>query len=123
MGYSDDALELRTSSPPPQLPPGVSVLVVMWVEAVPEHLRGLISRYLAEVRTGLYVGPTSARVADSLWERTTSHTPSGEVVQVRHTPEDPGYEIRYHGDPDHRVLDLDGLQLPIRARQSEAPDA
>ena len=99
------------------------MLVVMWVEAVPEHLRGFISRHLAEIRTGLYVGPTSARVADSLWERTTSHASSGEVVQVRHTSVDPGYEILYHGDTAHRVLDLDGLHLPIRARQSEAPDA
>ncbi len=41
-------------------------LVVLQVEAVPKHLRGYLERFLQEVRTGLYVGTLTARVADNL---------------------------------------------------------
>ena len=42
-------------------------MVIMVLNNVPLGLRGDLSRWLVEVKSGVYIGQVSARVRDKLW--------------------------------------------------------
>ena len=42
-------------------------MVVISTTAVPDHVRGALTRWLTEPAPGLYVGTVSARVREGLW--------------------------------------------------------
>ncbi|MCD6345555.1 MAG: type I-E CRISPR-associated endoribonuclease Cas2, partial [Anaerolineae bacterium] len=44
-------------------------MVVMILEKVPVGVRGELTRWLLEIKTGVFVGHISARVRDKLWEK------------------------------------------------------
>ena len=86
-------------------------MLVMTLEAVPESLRGELSRWLIEVQPGVYVGNASALVRDLLWDKAVGHTRRGRCTQVYRANNEQGFVIRTHGDPTRRVVSLDGYQL------------
>ena len=47
-------------------------LLVMMLEKVKPSMRGELSRWLVEVKSGVYVGNVSALVRDRLWEKSSS---------------------------------------------------
>ena len=85
--------------------------VVLNVENVPDHLRGYLERFLQEVRTGMYVGTLSARVADHLWEIVLSHAGPGDASMIRPDNSEAGYTIRARDHPHWDLHDYDGWTL------------
>jgi len=85
--------------------------VVLQVETVPEHLRGYLERFLQEVRTGLYVGTLSARVADHPWDTVLVHAGPGDAVMIRPDNSEAGYKITGRRHPRWRLVDHDGWLL------------
>ena len=55
-------------------------MLVMIVERRPKSLRGALSRWLMEVRPGVFLGNPSQRVRDELWRKVTSRPPLGYVL-------------------------------------------
>ena len=89
------------------------MFAVISAEAVPDHLRGYLSRYLQEVHTGLYVGVLSRRVCDELWQRTITANTTGWAVLIRQDASlENGYDLDIHGKPNMTVLDIDGIRMP-----------
>lgn len=88
------------------------MFVVVNAVAIPDHLRGYLSRFLSEVTTGLYVGVVSARVRDNLWERAVSAAGSGSLTLVYNdAAREQGFALRSTGTGSRPVLDLDGMLL------------
>ena len=85
--------------------------VVLQVETVPEHLRGYLECLLQEVRTGLYVGTLTARVADNLWDVVLTHAGPGDAVMVRPDNSEAGHKIIGREHPRWRLVDHDGWML------------
>lgn len=79
--------------------------------AVPQQLRGYVTRFLIEIYTGLYVGKCSRRVSDLLWERCKKEAGLGIAVIIRTTDNEQGFEIDSIGLRNKQVVDIDGLQL------------
>lgn len=95
------------------------MFAIVHLEAVPDHLRGYLSRFLQEVRTGLYVGVVTSTVIDELWMRATQAAKVGTITLVTSDPTiESGYDIRLHGVRTHRIVDLDGIKVPV-----ERPDS
>ena len=89
------------------------------IVAVPDHLRGYLSRFLVECGTGLYVGNVSPRVAEALWERAIEAALEGEVVMVLSNPlAEQGFHVRLHQTAGRETADLDGFNL-IRSTYTE----
>jgi CRISPR-associated protein Cas2 len=84
---------------------------VMVLEKVPLSLRGELTRWMVEVRSGVYVGSLSALVRDLLWSKCVRNGAGGRCCQVYTTNNEQGYDIRIAGDADRHVVDLDGLLL------------
>jgi CRISPR-associated protein Cas2 len=85
-------------------------MVVMILEKVPRSLRGVLTRWMLEVDTGVFVGRLSARVRDLLWKRAVAKAMSGRVCQIWTTNNEQGFDIRLYGYEDRMVMDIDGLQ-------------
>jgi len=100
-------------------------MLVMTLEIVPPRLRGLLSRWLIEIQTGVYVGGVNKVVRDLLWSRAIELDASGRITQSWNTNNEQGFEFRIHGDGYHHIVEIDGLMLVgkrnARAEQRLAP--
>ncbi|MFF6956151.1 type I-E CRISPR-associated endoribonuclease Cas2e [Streptomyces sp. NPDC008317] len=86
-------------------------MLVIATTAVPDHLRGALSRWTIEVVPGIFVGTVSARVRDELWKSVAEVVSDGAAVLVHPAPTEQGYEIRTAGTRRRVPEDFDGLTL------------
>ncbi|MFE9558411.1 type I-E CRISPR-associated endoribonuclease Cas2e [Streptomyces sp. NPDC006692] len=86
-------------------------MVVLATTAVPNHLRGALSRWTTEVVPGIFVGSVSARVRDELWQATSAVVGDGAAVLVHPAATEQGYAIRTAGTRRRIPADFDGLTL------------
>ncbi|MCF6523769.1 type I-E CRISPR-associated endoribonuclease Cas2e [Streptomyces sp. JJ36] len=86
-------------------------MTVIATTAVPDHVRGALSRWMTETMPGLYVGTLSARVRDELWEAVVGTIGSGAAVLLHPAATEQGYALRTAGERRRRPIDFDGLTL------------
>lgn len=96
-------------------------MMVLVLSAVPEGLRGHVTRWLMEVSAGIYVGHVSPRVRDRLWDIVQDTMGSGRATMVFSARNEQGLEFRVLGDPWEPV-DFEGLTLMIRPSASDHGD-
>ncbi|WP_239331321.1 type I-E CRISPR-associated endoribonuclease Cas2e [Frankia sp. CiP3] len=97
-------------------------MIVISTTAVPDHVRGALSRWLVEPTAGLYVGTVSARVRDELWAAVAASVADGAAVCIHTAETEQGFNIRTAGERRRHVLDFDGLQL-IGLQPQQTPEA
>lgn len=85
--------------------------MVMVLERVPPGLRGELTRWLLELRAGVFVGDVSALVRDKLWERACAGMGGGAGMLVYNDVTEQGFAIRFWGATTRHVRDFEGLQL------------
>ncbi|WP_233978340.1 type I-E CRISPR-associated endoribonuclease Cas2e [Pectobacterium versatile] len=88
----------------------MSMLVVV-TENVPPRLRGRLAVWLLEVRAGVYVGDTSQRVREMVWQQIIELAEQGNVVIAWATNTESGFEFQTWGENRRMPVDLDGLRL------------
>lgn len=86
-------------------------MIVLILEKVPNSLRGELTRWLLEPKTGVFVGSVSGLVRDKLWEKVCSKSRDGGCVLAFNTKNDQGFELRFWGDSSRESINLDGLCL------------
>ncbi|MFE7313136.1 type I-E CRISPR-associated endoribonuclease Cas2e [Streptomyces sp. NPDC057555] len=94
-------------------------MIVLSTTAVPDHLRGALTRWLLEVTPELYVGTVSARVRDELWTSVAACTGDGMSVLAYPSDNEQGFELRTAGTRRRHPLDFDGLTLIAFQRPSK----
>ena len=101
----------------------MSSMVVLATTAVPDHLRGALSRWMIEVTPGLFVGTLSARVRDELWAAASDVIGDGAAVLIHPDNTEQGYTLRSVGERRRRPVDFDGLTLvAIRPPHQDDPE-
>lgn len=86
-------------------------MAVMILEKVPVSLRGEITRWMLELKPGVFVGSVSALVRDKLWNKICEKKRDGGCVLVHSTNTEQGFVIRLWGDCSIEAVDFDGLTL------------
>ncbi len=86
-------------------------MVVIATAAVPEHVRGALTRWMIEPKAGLYVGTLSARVREELWEVVEASLGEGSAVCIHPTDTEQRFLVRTAGPQRREVMDYEGLQL------------
>ncbi len=86
-------------------------MVVFLVERVPSGLRGELTRWMLELRAGVFVGTVSAMVRDRLWEKACQEMDGGAGMLVYSADTEQGFAIRFWGGTGRVVEDFDGLTL------------
>ena len=95
-------------------------MMVLATTAVPDSLRGALSRWTIEVVPGIFVGTVSARVRDELWHSASAVVGDGAAVLVHPAATEQGFAIRTAGTRRRHPVDFDGLTL-IRMAAPPAP--
>ena len=93
-------------------------MVVLIVEKVSPSLRGLLSRWLIEVKAGVFVGQVSALVRDLLWDKFLQKLGEGAALQIWTTNNEQGFDMRMVGERDRIIVDFEGLKLVKRKLNS-----
>lgn len=87
-------------------------MIVLITERVQTSLRGELTRWLLEPKTGVFVGRVSAMVRDRLWDKVCASLDSrGGCILIHSDKNEQGFSIRIHGHTDRMVVDIEGLQL------------
>ena len=86
-------------------------MIVMILENVSIGLRGELSRWLLEPRTGVFVGHVSGLVRDKLWDKCCQNKKTGGVVQIWSTNTEQRFQMRINGDTTRQIVEIEGLQL------------
>lgn len=86
-------------------------MIVMLLEKVPLRLRGELTRWLIEPRTGVFVGHVNAMVRDRLWQKCCNARGSGGVIQLWSTNNEQHFAMRMSGNTTRQIVELEGLQL------------
>ncbi|MDQ0986668.1 type I-E CRISPR-associated endoribonuclease Cas2e [Streptomyces sp. V2I9] len=97
----------------------MSSMIVISATAVPDHLRGALTRWLLEVTPELYVGTVSAKVRDELWAAVTACTHDGLAVLAHPADNEQGFQLRTAGARRREPIDFDGLTLIAFHRESQ----
>ncbi|GGT57872.1 type I-E CRISPR-associated endoribonuclease Cas2e [Streptomyces purpureus] len=97
-------------------------MTVLATTAVPNHVRGALTRWMIEPTPGLYVGTLSARVRDELWRVVSASIGAGAAVLVHPESNEQGYALRTAGERRRTPVDFDGLVL-VAFRSDEYADA
>lgn len=94
--------------------------MVLLSPAIPDHLRGYISRFLVEPRPNIFVGNCSWRVMDRLWDRAIEAIGEGSITLIHSDPTtEQGFAMRFHGDRAPEPVNLDGYMLVARLQPAE----
>lgn len=86
-------------------------MVLITMENVPESLRGECTRYLLEIKAGVFLGSISAAVRELLWEKVKERCGDGGAVLAYSAQTEQGFMLEMWGNPRRKVVDLDGLFL------------
>jgi len=88
-------------------------MIVLILERVPPSLRGELTRWLIEPKTGVFVGTVSARVRDRLWEKACRSLRGGAALLVYTTNNEQGFAMRSAGETGRLIVEHEGLWLVL----------
>lgn len=86
-------------------------MVVIIVENVKPVLRGELSRWLFEIKAGVFAGRVSALVRDELWGLIEQKLGTGSAVMVYPQATEQGFGARMLGNPSRSLVDIEGVLL------------
>lgn len=84
-------------------------MIVLVVSKVPTSLRGKLTRWLLQLKAGVYVGTLSARVRDRLWATTCESLKGGWAVMLFPASAEQGFDVWSFGDCPIVLRDFEGL--------------
>jgi CRISPR-associated protein Cas2 len=88
----------------------MSMLVVV-TENVPPRLRGRLAVWLLEVRAGVYIGDTSRKTREMIWQQIDALAEDGNVVMAWATNTESGFDFQTYGKNRREPVEWEGLRL------------
>jgi CRISPR-associated protein Cas2 len=86
-------------------------MLVLILENVSPSLRGEVSRWLFEVKAGVFTGKVSALVRDELWKYISDKVGQGAALMIYSTNNEQGFSARSLGDRSRTLEDIEGVLL------------
>lgn len=86
-------------------------MIVLVVENAKPTLRGELSRWLFEIKAGVFAGRVSALVRDELWELIEQKLGKGSAVMIYPQRNEQGFGARMLGNPSRSLVDIEGVLL------------
>jgi CRISPR-associated protein Cas2 len=86
-------------------------MVVFILENAKPALRGELSRWLFEIKTGVFTGKVSALVRDELWALIELKLGKGSAVMIYPQRNEQGFQAQILGNPARSLVDIDGILL------------
>ena len=94
-------------------------MVVVILEKVPTSVRGELTRWMLELKAGVFIGDITALVRDTLWKMVCSKVKEGSAILVHNAACEQGFTMKFFGDMSREIQEFDGLKL-IRVLQKDS---
>jgi len=88
----------------------------MIFEKTTPSIRGKLSMWFLEIKTGVFVGHVSATVRDKLWEWASSQKKLGGCIQVFPAVNEQHFSIRQTGESSRKIFWEEGLFLVAKIK-------
>lgn len=89
-------------------------MIVVVLESVPNSLRGELTRWLLEIKAGVFVGNVSALVREKLWDKVRGECAGGTGLIVYNKQCEQGFGIEFWGVAARVATHWEGIQLMTR---------
>jgi len=86
-------------------------MTVIVLERVPIAVRGELTRWMLELRAGVFIGSLTAMVREKLWAHICQRMKTGAGLLIYNSDNEQGFAMQYWGNTDRQVVDYDGLAL------------
>jgi CRISPR-associated protein Cas2 len=86
-------------------------VIVLILENAKPSLRGELSRWLFEIKAGVFAGRISALVRDEVWILIEQKLGQGSAVMIYPQRNEQGFGARMLGNPSRSLVDIEGLLL------------
>ncbi|MCH4207397.1 MAG: type I-E CRISPR-associated endoribonuclease Cas2e [Solobacterium sp.] len=86
-------------------------MTIIVMDNVSTSTRGECTKYLLEVKTGVFVGNITSVVRELVWQKIQRNCANGGAILIYSMANEQGYELEMFGDPRKKVIDLDGIKL------------
>lgn len=86
-------------------------MTVLVMENVSPSLRGECTRWMLEIKAGVFIGTVSAMVREKLWNMVKERADGGNCLIAYSANNEQGYSMEICGNPRRCIVDFDGLQL------------
>ncbi|MHA1267515.1 MAG: type I-E CRISPR-associated endoribonuclease Cas2e [Candidatus Helarchaeota archaeon] len=99
-------------------------LTILITEKIPLSLRGELSKWMLELKSGIFVGTLSALVREKLWNKVCDKVKEGGAFLIHPMNNEQRFEIETHGTTRRTIVDYDGITLvkiPLSPRKTIPP--
>lgn len=86
-------------------------MIVIVVSRVPTSLRGKLTRWLLQLKAGVFVGTLTPRVRDRLWDTVCQSVRDGWAVMLFAAKTEQGFDLMTHGIAPVEFEDLEGIWM------------
>ena len=86
-------------------------MIVLVLENAKPSLRGEISRWLFEIKAGVFAGRISALVRDEFWTLVEENLCIGSAGMLYPQRNEQGFDARMLGNPSRTLVDIEGILL------------
>lgn len=86
-------------------------MVIFILENVSEGFRGEITRWMLELKAGVFAGNISAMVRQQLWDKIMDNPSEGAALMLYSAQTEQGFAIDMCRTPYRRVREIEGLYL------------
>lgn len=86
-------------------------MTVLVLENVSESLRGECTRFLLEIKAGVFIGTISALVREKLWAKVKNASDEGNCLIAYPSDNEQGFQMEMCGNPRRSIVDMEGLLL------------
>ena len=89
----------------------IDLMVTFIVEAAPDTLYGELTRWLLELKHGVFVGNVNAMVREKLWKKIQNSGDETSAIMIFNSDTEQGYSLEMTGEPRRCVVDIEGIEL------------
>lgn len=86
-------------------------MVIFVLILAPESTKGVLSRYLMEVSSGVFIGNVKANIREDLWNFVRGNMSKGSLIMAYSDNSIMGHQIRTQNINRRSIKSLDGVDL------------
>ena len=86
-------------------------MTIIVMESVSEKIRGECTRYLLEIKPGVFLGSITKIVRELLWQQICDSCTDGGAIMAYSASNEQGFNLQIYGNTNYQVIDMDGLKL------------
>ena len=89
-------------------------MVVLSIEKYEPAVRGMLTRFMTELRASVFVGDIPANTREYIWKYVESQ-PNIDAIMIYNANNEQGFSFHSIGNPSRSFQNFDGVQLLTRA--------